>query len=204
MIPGLSPAFARIFLQFSHTIDLKIGTPVATLPGAQCYRVSAGTGQPGVSILWLGEIESLVCNFYLSVAACTLVWSDPFLRYTRIKRPTNKQARTHWFVTYWWNICDWIRMSEVAECLTSLTISVWLQAYTSQFISLVMIGLMFCEDRISMQERRREIIQGLRALPGEISVLWLCSALQLCIALFFSISNFSSALICGVLYLKSS
>ena len=33
------------------TSDLKIGTPVATLPGALCYRVSAGTGCPGVSIL---------------------------------------------------------------------------------------------------------------------------------------------------------
>ena len=31
--------------------DLKIGTPVATLPGAWRYRVSAGTGRPGVSIL---------------------------------------------------------------------------------------------------------------------------------------------------------
>lgn len=41
-----------------------------------------------------------------------------------------------------------------------------LQAYTSQFISLVLFGLMFCEDRISMQERRREIIQGLKKLPG--------------------------------------
>ena len=35
----------------SHTKDLKIGTPVATLPGAWCCRVSAGTGWPGVSIL---------------------------------------------------------------------------------------------------------------------------------------------------------
>ena len=40
------------------------------------------------------------------------------------------------------------------------------QAYTSQFISLVMFGLMMCEDRISMQERRRQIIQGLKELPG--------------------------------------
>ena len=40
------------------------------------------------------------------------------------------------------------------------------KAYTSQFISLVMFGLVMCEDRISMQERRREIIQGLRKLPG--------------------------------------
>ena len=41
------------------------------------------------------------------------------------------------------------------------------KAYTSQFISLVMFGLMMCEDRISMQERRREIIQGLKQLPGK-------------------------------------
>ena len=30
---------------------LKIGTPVATFPGAWHYRVSAGSGRPGVSIL---------------------------------------------------------------------------------------------------------------------------------------------------------
>ena len=58
----------------SHTSDFKIGTPVATLPGAWCYRVSTGTGWPGVSILWLGRVESLMCNFYLIVAARTLVW----------------------------------------------------------------------------------------------------------------------------------
>ncbi|XP_065827681.1 glutamine--fructose-6-phosphate aminotransferase [isomerizing] 2-like [Oscarella lobularis] len=39
------------------------------------------------------------------------------------------------------------------------------KAYTSQILSLVMFGLMMCEDRISMQERRREIIQGLKQLP---------------------------------------
>ena len=42
---------------------------MATLPGAWHYSVSAGTGWPGVSILWLGEMESLICHFYLSVAA---------------------------------------------------------------------------------------------------------------------------------------
>ena len=35
----------------SHTSDFKIGIPVATLPGAWRYRVSAGTGWPSVSIL---------------------------------------------------------------------------------------------------------------------------------------------------------
>ena len=50
-IPGSNPAGGGIFSGPSHTSDSKIGIPVATLPGAWCYRVSAGTGQPGVSIL---------------------------------------------------------------------------------------------------------------------------------------------------------
>ena len=50
-IPGSNPACAGIFSGSSHTSDLKIGTPVATLPGAWRYRVSTGTGRPGVSIL---------------------------------------------------------------------------------------------------------------------------------------------------------
>ena len=48
-IPGSNPA--GTFSGSSHTSDLKIGTPVATLPGAWLYRVSTGTGRPGVSIL---------------------------------------------------------------------------------------------------------------------------------------------------------
>ena len=76
-----SRACAGIFSGSSHTSDLKIGTPVATLPGAWRYRVSTGTGRPGVSILWLGEVERLICNFYLNVAA-QFVWADPSLRYT--------------------------------------------------------------------------------------------------------------------------
>ena len=75
---------AGIFSGSSHTSDLKIGTPVATLPGAWRYRVSTGTGRPGVSILWLGEVERLICNFYLSVAAGKIVWADPSLRYTSL------------------------------------------------------------------------------------------------------------------------
>ena len=61
------------FSGWNHTSDLNIGTPVATLPGAWPFRVSAGTGRHGVSILWLGEIESLICNVYLSVAARKIV-----------------------------------------------------------------------------------------------------------------------------------
>lgn len=42
-----------------------------------------------------------------------------------------------------------------------------LQAYTSQFVALIMFALLMCDDRISMQPRRREIIQGLKVLPGK-------------------------------------
>ena len=70
------------FSGLSHSSDLKMGTPVATLACTWCYMVSAGTGWPGVSIQWPGEVESLICKFYHSVAAGTTVWADPFLRYT--------------------------------------------------------------------------------------------------------------------------
>ena len=39
------------FSGLSHTSDLKIGTPVATLPGTSRYRDITGTAWPGVSIL---------------------------------------------------------------------------------------------------------------------------------------------------------
>lgn len=42
------------------------------------------------------------------------------------------------------------------------------KAYTSQFISLVMFGLVLSEDRISMRPRRSEIINGLKLLPDQI------------------------------------
>ena len=50
-VPGSNSAGDGIFSGSSHTSDLNIGTPVATLPGAWCYRVSAGTGRPCVSAL---------------------------------------------------------------------------------------------------------------------------------------------------------
>ncbi|CAG01195.1 unnamed protein product [Tetraodon nigroviridis] len=39
------------------------------------------------------------------------------------------------------------------------------KAYTSQFVSLVMFALMMSEDRLSLQPRRLEIINGLKMLP---------------------------------------
>ncbi|PVV01339.1 hypothetical protein BB560_004244 [Smittium megazygosporum] len=42
------------------------------------------------------------------------------------------------------------------------------KAYTSQYLALVMMALQLSEDRSSMVERRKEIIQGLRGLPDKI------------------------------------
>ena len=94
-VPGSNPACAGIFSRSSHTSDLKIGIPVATLPGAWRYRVSTGTGRPGVSILWLGEVERWICNFYLSVAARKTEQIRPWDTLAccwDFKQPTNKQT----------------------------------------------------------------------------------------------------------------
>ena len=48
--PVFESHLRRNFSGSSHTSDLKIGTPVATLPGAWHYRISAETGRPGISI----------------------------------------------------------------------------------------------------------------------------------------------------------
>ncbi|PSS32045.1 hypothetical protein PHLCEN_2v2190 [Hermanssonia centrifuga] len=42
------------------------------------------------------------------------------------------------------------------------------KAYTSQYIALLMVALQLSEDRISMMERRKQIIEGLHALPSQI------------------------------------
>ena len=43
-----------------------------------------------------------------------------------------------------------------------------LQAYTSQIIAMVMLALVLSADRISFQQRRREIIEALAHLPGQL------------------------------------
>ncbi|VDC01735.1 unnamed protein product [Peniophora sp. CBMAI 1063] len=42
------------------------------------------------------------------------------------------------------------------------------KAYTSQYIALLMMALQMSEDRLSLVERRQQIIQGLHALPAQI------------------------------------
>ena len=44
--PGFESRLRRNLSGLSHTSHLKIGTPVAILPGAWRYRVSAETGWP--------------------------------------------------------------------------------------------------------------------------------------------------------------
>ncbi|XP_057298135.1 glutamine--fructose-6-phosphate aminotransferase [isomerizing] 2-like [Hydractinia symbiolongicarpus] len=43
------------------------------------------------------------------------------------------------------------------------------KAYTSQFLALVMFGVMMAEDRISKQDRVRDIIQALKTFPEKVS-----------------------------------
>ena len=93
---------------FAIVCDFKIGTPVATLPGAWHFRVSAGTGWPGVSILWLGKVESLICNFYLSVAARKIVQIRPWDTLAccwDVKQPTTNNKQTN--IAIIWNSIDW-------------------------------------------------------------------------------------------------
>ena len=67
------PGIGSCFLKSNQTSDLKSATVVATWPGAWIYRVSGGTGQPGVGVLWLDEIARATCKFSQCVAACTVV-----------------------------------------------------------------------------------------------------------------------------------
>lgn len=69
------------------------------------------------------------------------------------------------------------------------------KAYTSQFISLVMFGLVMSEDRISLQHRRLEIIRGLSKLDEQIrKVLELDLKVQ---QLAKELYNYKSLLIMG-------
>ncbi|KAJ7380894.1 Glutamine--fructose-6-phosphate aminotransferase [isomerizing] 2 [Desmophyllum pertusum] len=45
------------------------------------------------------------------------------------------------------------------------------KAYTSQFLALTMFSLMMSEDRISMQQRRKDIIEGMKQLPELIKTV---------------------------------
>ena len=93
------------FSRSSHIGDLKFGSPEAALPGAchkqpvqQCgcapntlmvqWVRSQTPGNTGSALGLVGPVYvccdcvSLICNFYLTVVARTIVLADPSLRYT--------------------------------------------------------------------------------------------------------------------------
>lgn len=71
------------------------------------------------------------------------------------------------------NIGDFINFSasRLWSCRWNETLLVFSQAYTSQFVALVMFGMMMCEDRVSKRERYNEIFDGLKVLPGKLFIL---------------------------------
>ena len=75
-------------------IRIKNWYSVAALPGTWHYRVSARTGQPGVSILRLGQIASLICNFYLSAETCTIAETDLTPKYNLHIAVTSSNRKT--------------------------------------------------------------------------------------------------------------
>ena len=94
--PGLESRLRRDFVRVESYQWLKkwhsSGYPVRRL----VFLSQRWDWSASVSILWLGEVESLICNFYLSVAACKIVWAAPSLRYTSMllgRQATNKQHR---------------------------------------------------------------------------------------------------------------
>ena len=118
--PEFEPGLWQDFSGSSHTSDLKIGNPVVTLPGAWHCRVSAGTGRPGIGILWLGEVGSLICNLYLSVAACKKLseqihpW-DTLACCRDIKQATNK-FRNHVCMLTDERLFEWVkRLASTAD-----------------------------------------------------------------------------------------
>ena len=62
-------------------------------PASWRYRFSTATGRPSVTILWLGEVESLICNFlvwqHLQLCEQIRPW-DKQVYCWDVKQPTNK------------------------------------------------------------------------------------------------------------------
>ncbi|KAK3772148.1 hypothetical protein RRG08_013694 [Elysia crispata] len=56
------------------------------------------------------------------------------------------------------------------------------KTYTSHIIALVMFSLVMCDDRLSMRQRRNEIIEGLRVLPDQIRTVLALDEKISCIA----------------------
>ena len=64
------------------TSHLKTCALVASLPSTWNCGVSARTGWPSISTLWVGETASVICSLCFSDTACGVVCWDLSLRYT--------------------------------------------------------------------------------------------------------------------------
>ena len=92
---GSIPAFsAGFFFRSNHTSDLKMCIPVATLLG----DVVSGTGWTGVCMLWLGEVESWICNssVWQHVELCEQIrpW-DTLACCWNVEQPTNQPNKPY-------------------------------------------------------------------------------------------------------------
>ena len=102
---GTTGDFTTNFLHCSHRLAVKASTSRAEDPRFEsllCQDFFSGVEShqwlknwPGVGILWLGKMESLVCNFYLSVAARKIVWADPSLRHSHVAGTLSNQQTNH-------------------------------------------------------------------------------------------------------------
>ena len=107
--PGFESRLRQDFSDSSHTSDSKNWySTVATLPGTWWYRVSTGTDQSSISILWLGEVK-------VWSAASISVWQhvklseqigpwDTLACCRDVKQPTNKLPKTGSVMTWMWKI----------------------------------------------------------------------------------------------------
>ena len=73
--------------------DLKHGVLEAAMSDAMWYRVSAGTGQANVGILWPDDTARWICSLYSSVATREIVEVDVSMRFTlRVAGNVNNQG----------------------------------------------------------------------------------------------------------------
>ena len=85
-----------------------------------------GLVSPSVSILWLGEVESWICNFCLSVATPEIVCADPFLRYTSMLLGCYSNKTKPWggqvtHPSHWQTAQGWKAESKPSQLLHSNT-----------------------------------------------------------------------------------
>ena len=111
-----------------HTRDLKIAMMVATLPGAWHLRTGARSCWPHViSMLWLGEIASLIFSFCITVAACAFVSAHPSARYTftllRAGQQTYNQSLSLMIIvlTAW----SWVKMLSLFLSLRVILVEIY-------------------------------------------------------------------------------